>query len=87
MKILGIDPGTRNLGFCILDFSNNKFKLVEAGVIKFKNIELKERIIELSLVLDKLFTSHVINEVAIENIFFAHNPQSVIKLAQFRGAL
>ncbi|HHB94050.1 MAG TPA: crossover junction endodeoxyribonuclease RuvC [Campylobacterales bacterium] len=87
MKILGIDPGTRNLGFCILDFTNNKFKLVEAGVIKFKNVELKERIIELSLALDTIFTSHVINEVAIENIFFAHNPQSVIKLAQFRGAL
>jgi len=87
MKLLGIDPGTRNLGFCILDFSNNKFKLVEAGVIKFKNGELKDRIMELSIALDTIFTSHVIDEVAIENIFFANNPQSILKLAQFRGAL
>jgi len=87
MKILGIDPGTRKLGFCILDFDNKKFKLLEAGVIKFKNIEQKERIIELSIVLDTLFTSHAIDEVAIENIFFANSPQSILKLAQFRGAI
>jgi crossover junction endodeoxyribonuclease RuvC len=29
----------------------------------------------------------VIDEVAIEDIFFAHNPKTVLKLAQFRGAL
>jgi len=87
MKILGIDPGTRNLGFCILDFDNKKFKLIEAGVIKFKNIEQKERIMELSIALDTLFTSHTIDEVAIENIFFANSPQSILKLAQFRGAI
>jgi len=87
MKILGIDPGTRNLGFCILDFDNKKFRLLEAGVIKFKNIEQKERIMELSIALDTLFTSHTIDEVAIENIFFANSPQSILKLAQFRGAI
>jgi len=30
---------------------------------------------------------HAIDEVAIEDIFYAYNPQTVIKLAQFRGAL
>ena len=28
-----------------------------------------------------------IGEVAIEGMFYAHNPKTVIKLAQFRGAL
>ena len=28
-----------------------------------------------------------IDRVAIEDIFFAHNPKTVLKLAQFRGAL
>ena len=60
---------------------------MEAGVIKFKNSDLKETIMELSVALDTIFSSHAINEVAIENIFFAHNPQTVLKLAQFRGAL
>ena len=34
-----------------------------------------------------ILEKHTINEVAIEDMFFAHNPKSVIKLAQFRGAL
>jgi len=37
--------------------------------------------------LDLILKSHKIDEVAIEDIFYAYNPKSVIKLAQFRGAL
>ena len=31
--------------------------------------------------------NHSIDAVAIEDMFYAYNPKSVIKLAQFRGAL
>jgi crossover junction endodeoxyribonuclease RuvC len=87
MKILGIDPGTRNLGYCILDFDSEKYTLVEAGLLKFKKNILKEQILELTKGLDVILSSYVIDEVAIEDIFFAHNPKTVLKLAQFRGAL
>jgi len=87
MKLLGIDPGTRNLGYCILDFDGEKYKLVEAGLLKFKKNILKEQILELTKGLDIIFSSHVIDEVAIEDIFFAYNPKTVLKLAQFRGAI
>ena len=36
MKILGIDPGTRNLGYAILEKDVNKIKLIEAGLVKMK---------------------------------------------------
>jgi len=87
MKILGIDPGTRNLGYCILDFTGEKYMLVEAGLLKFKKDVLKEQILELTKGIDLILSSHTIDEVAIEDIFFAHNPKTVLKLAQFRGAL
>ena len=87
MKILGIDPGTRVLGYCILDFSSEKYSLIEAGILKFKKNILKEQILELVDGLDSILQAHKIDEVAIEDIFFAHNPQSILKLAQFRGAL
>ena len=87
MIILGIDPGTRNMGFCFLDFRCEKFTLIEAGVLKFKERELKAQIGELIEGLDTLFLSHKPDEVAIEDIFYAHNPKTVLKLAQFRGAL
>ena len=87
MKILGIDPGTRNLGYCLLELSSEKYTLIEAGILKFKQNILKEQILEMSAGIDAIFDAHEIDEVAIEDIFFAHNPKTVLKLAQFRGAL
>ncbi len=87
MNILGIDPGSRNLGYCIVHWDGKKFSLVEAGLLKIKGKELQEQIIELVEGIDIILKAHKVDEVAIEDIFFAHNPKSVLKLAQFRGAL
>jgi crossover junction endodeoxyribonuclease RuvC len=87
VKILGIDPGTINCGYSILEIVNNKPQLVEAGLIKIKSRTLQEQIVELIEGIDLIFNNHIINEVAIEDMFYAFNPKTVIKLAQFRGAL
>jgi len=87
MNILGIDPGTRNLGYCILKRDSVKNSLVEAGLIKIKSTTLQEQIVEMIEGFDLIFKKHKIDEVAIEDIFYAFNPKTVIKLAQFRGAI
>ena len=87
MKILGIDPGSRNLGYCILPFDGKNYALIEAGLLKIKTETLQEQIVELVEGIDIILKSNPIDEVAIEGIFFAYNPQSVLKLAQIRGAL
>jgi len=87
MKILGIDPGSRNLGYCVLDFEGHTYHLIEAGVLKIKSKLLQEQIVELMEGIDIILKSNAVDEVAIEDIFFAYNPQSVLKLAQIRGAL
>lgn len=89
ITILGIDPGTINCGYSVLevDKSKNSNRLKEAGVIKMKSRILQEQILELVQGLDLILDKYCINEVAIEDMFFAHNPKSVIKLAQFRGAM
>jgi len=87
MKILGIDPGSRNCGYCILSFDGKKPRLIEAGLIKIKTSVLQEQIVELVEGIDVILSAHNIDEAAIEDIFFAYNPKTVLKLAQFRGAL
>ncbi|MBP1681980.1 MAG: Crossover junction endodeoxyribonuclease RuvC [Proteobacteria bacterium] len=87
MVILGIDPGTRNCGYSILKKEKNSLILIEAGLIKIKEKILQHQIMELVEGLDTIFKQHTIDEVAIEDIFYAYNPQTVLKLAQFRGAL
>ena len=87
MNILGIDPGTRNMGFAIISLENGKIRLVEAGLIKMKAEDLQFQIPQMVEGLDKIFSKHQIDEVAVEDIFYAHNPATTIKLAQFRGAI
>lgn len=87
LKILGIDPGSRNCGYAIIEGSKGKNILIEAGLIKIKPSTLQYQITELCEGLDLIFKNHSFDEVAIEDIFFAYNPKTVLKLAQFRGAL
>ena len=87
MKILGIDPGTRNCGYAVVLKTGRDIKLIEAGLIKIKTKVLQEQILEMNEGLDLIFAKHEINQVSIEDMFFAFNPKTVIKLAQFRGAI
>lgn len=87
MIILGIDPGTINCGYALIEKTKNKTILKEAGFIKIKQKILQYQIVELIEGLDTILKDKKIDEVAIEDIFFAYNPKTVIKLAQFRGAL
>ncbi len=87
MNILGIDPGTRNCGYAIISLHTGKIELVEAGLIKMRAENLQFQLPQMAEGIEQIFKNHKIDEVAIEDMFYAHNPKTVIKLAQFRGAL
>lgn len=87
VNILGIDPGTRNCGYAIIRLEGGKLQLLEAGLIKMKAEALQYQIPQMVEALEQIFAAHEIHEVAMEDIFYAHNPQTVLKLAQFRGAI
>lgn len=87
MNILGIDPGTRNCGYAVISYESGKISLVEAGLIKMKAESLQLQIPQVVEGLEQIFAAFSIDEVAMEDIFYAHNPKTVIKLAQFRGAV
>ena len=87
LNILGIDPGSRNCGYAIVTLNHHQISLCEAGLIKIKERILQHQILEFVEGIDLVLKNHKIDSVAIEDMFYAYNPQSVIKLAQFRGAL
>ncbi|WP_104639965.1 crossover junction endodeoxyribonuclease RuvC [Helicobacter bizzozeronii] len=82
--ILGIDPGSHKCGYGIVDFQG---KLVGAGFMHIQTSCLQDQILEAVGGLEQLFKDYAIVEVAMEDIFYAYNPKSVLKLAQLRGAL
>ncbi|BCZ18304.1 Holliday junction resolvase RuvC [Helicobacter sp. NHP19-003] len=85
MLVLGIDPGSRKCGYGVVDLTH--IKLIGAGFIKVPSAPLQEQILEVVAGLEQVFRTYPIAEVAMEDIFYAYNPKSVLKLAQFRGAL
>jgi len=85
MKILGIDPGTIRCGYAIIE-TKPHLKLIDAGFIKIKEKKLQYQLSELIEGLDLIYNNSI-DEVAVEDIFYAYNPKTVLKLAQFRGAL
>ncbi|MDR2638407.1 MAG: crossover junction endodeoxyribonuclease RuvC [Helicobacteraceae bacterium] len=87
MVILGVDPGTAKCGYSILNLERRKMSLIEAGFIKIAPNPLVAQLPSLIEELDRIFKNHKIDEAAVEDIFFAYNPKTVLKLAQFRGAI
>jgi len=85
MKILGIDPGTIRCGYAIIE-TYPKLHLIDAGFIKITEKNLQYQLAQLIEGIDIIFKENI-DEVAIEDIFYAYNPKTVLKLAQFRGAL
>lgn len=87
MQILGIDPGSRNCGYGIIEIKERKLKLIDAGIIKIETRKLQNQIVEFIEGIDSIINLFKLEQVAIEDIFYAYNPKTVIKLAQFRGAI
>jgi len=87
MKILGIDPGSRITGYGIVKQSGNRLIHVDNGAIhtdSHKDFPLRLKIIYRALT--EIIEQFQPEAVAVENIFFAANAQSALKLGQARGA-
>lgn len=87
MRILGIDPGSRITGYGIILKEGNRLIHVDNGAIftdAAKDFPLRLQRIYSGL--SEIIERYRPEEVAVENIFFARNVQSALKLGQARGA-
>jgi len=86
--ILGIDPGTTNLGFALLDASFNKEIILDIGTFRLNKI--KEHSEKLKAIFEKalqIIEQHQPNILAIEAPFYGKNPQSMLKLGRAQGVV
>ena len=87
MKILGVDPGSRITGYGIINHEGNRLIHVDNGAIHTdSNKGLPARLEKIYAALSDVIAQYRPDAVAIENIFFATNVQSALKLGQARGA-
>ncbi|MGB0452811.1 MAG: crossover junction endodeoxyribonuclease RuvC [Bacteriovoracaceae bacterium] len=88
MIILGIDPGSRALGFGVIKLEGRKFKYVDSGVYKFDSIkEYLERLPLIAVAGDELAKKYAPDHVATETIIYTKSVPSLAKLAGARGAI
>ena len=85
--ILGIDPGTRILGFGVIHVLGREVKFVDMGVVNMKKVQdhfvtLKTILNEVTALIDKYNP----DELAIEAPFYGKNVQVMLKLGRAQGA-
>ncbi len=86
MRVLGIDPGTRTVGFGVLDHAAGRFRAVTYGAIRVSNSKSRPmRYREIYEGLVEVITESEPDVVSIENVFCGKSPKSAIRIGEGRG--
>ena len=81
--IIGIDPGTKRIGFGVIRASGKQFVFLDAGLLKPKKEKFMTPAKELSVLIKK-YRPKIL---AIEKVYFSKNVRSAISVSEIKGAL
>jgi crossover junction endodeoxyribonuclease RuvC len=96
MIILGVDPGSRLLGFGVIEKNGKEVRVLDHGTLRlfhkeYRDIPVDEttpsRLKEIHLGLSEVIRKHRPTVLAVEKVFFAKNAVSALKLGQARGVV
>ena len=85
-RILGIDPGSRQTGYGLIDSDGRQSQHVDSGCIYVKGESFPDRLGYIFRQVSGLITEYQPDELSIELVFVNKNVDSALKLAQARSA-
>ena len=86
MKIFGIDPGSQRTGYGCVETDGSRHRIVTCGAITSSALTpFADRLLTIHARLTALLLECRPDAVAIENLFFATNVRSALKLGHARG--
>ena len=86
MKVLGIDPGLRNMGWGVIQVDGSRIRHVANGTIHSDGAQdLGARLSALFRGLCAVITAHEPDEAAVEQTFVNKDATGTLKLGQARG--
>lgn len=87
MRVLGIDCGTECTGYGIVEMNeHDRLSCLDFGGIKVRSSDpMPHRLAGIFETLRALIQEHQPDRVAIEDVFYAVNAKSALKLGQVRG--
>lgn len=85
MRVLGLDPGLRALGWGVIDVSGSKLTHVANGICKTKSGALGDRLLSLFEQITKVLDDFQPDTAAVEQTFVNKDGAGTLKLGQARG--
>ena len=86
MVIMGIDPGFAIVGFGIVNYKGNQFKVLDYGVIRTSaKMLLPERLLMIEKRLVELISDYSPEAICVEDLYFNTNLKTAMNVGQGRG--
>lgn len=85
MRVLGIDPGLRNMGWGVIDVDGSRLRHVANGVCHSVGKDLAPRLLSLYEQLTDVLLRHGPDTAAVEQTFVNKDAVGTLKLGQARG--
>jgi crossover junction endodeoxyribonuclease RuvC len=93
MKVFGVDPGSRQLGYSCVEKQGREIRVLDQGCLKLESmggkstVPVTDRLAKIFTELNLLLEAYKPNILVLEKVFFAKNPVSALKLGQVRGVV
>ena len=85
MRVLGIDPGLRNLGWGVIEVQGSRLSHVANGIIHSEGGDLARRLVSMHSALTEVIARHEPDAAAVEQTFVNKDAVATLKLGQARG--
>lgn len=85
MRIIGIDPGLRSLGWGVIEAHNGRLSHVANGQCKTEGRDLAQRLLSLHTQLSLVMALYAPEAAAVEQTFVNRDGAGTLKLGQARG--
>ena len=85
MRVLGIDPGLRTLGWGVIEVEGSRLRHVANGICQSAGTGLPERLLSLHVQLSAVLQAHAPQLAAVEQTFVNKDGAGTLKLGQARG--
>lgn len=83
-KVLALDQATVYTGWCVM---NDKLEIIDCGLIRTENKDIVARIKKIVKELREVIEEHDVDEIAIEDQYYALNANTAKKLSYVAGAI
>ena len=88
MIVLGIDPGTADTGYGVVESAGSSLRALAEGVIKTRTgVPLERRLAAIHAAVEELLQCHDPDAIAVEELYFGSNVRTAFAVGQARGVV